>query len=123
MEAAVNLNSNNIVTIMLHYSVSSVSGDSSAFSTTSSTVAHLKNCYFVEEFALLSFNRSLCNFLGSAGQPAVKVDNEFKVMRVVVHPSSPEVFLCGGYSSTVKAWDSRSCKVTFITLLTADLSF
>ncbi|XP_039897872.1 WD repeat-containing protein 25 [Simochromis diagramma] len=45
------------------------------------------------------------------GQPTVKVDNEFKVMCAAVHPSNPEVFLCGGYSSAVKAWDSRSCKV------------
>ncbi|XP_075964293.1 WD repeat-containing protein 25 isoform X1 [Anarhichas minor] len=45
------------------------------------------------------------------GQQVVKLDNQFKVMRVVPHPSSPEVFLCGGHSSTVKAWDSRSCKV------------
>ncbi|XP_037342528.2 WD repeat-containing protein 25 isoform X2 [Pungitius pungitius] len=45
------------------------------------------------------------------GQQVVKLDNQFKVMRVVPHPSSPEVFLCGGYSSMVKAWDSRSCKV------------
>ncbi|KAM8915979.1 WD repeat-containing protein 25 isoform 1-T2 [Spinachia spinachia] len=45
------------------------------------------------------------------GQQVVKLDNQFKVMRVVPHPSSPEVFLCGGYSSTVNAWDSRSCKV------------
>ncbi|XP_041828601.1 WD repeat-containing protein 25 [Melanotaenia boesemani] len=45
------------------------------------------------------------------GQQAVKLDNQFKVMCVAVHPSSPEVFLCGGYSSLVKAWDSRSAKV------------
>ncbi|KAF7201680.1 WD repeat-containing protein 25 isoform X1 [Nothobranchius furzeri] len=45
------------------------------------------------------------------GQQAVKVDNQFKVMCVVLHPDSPDVFLCGGYSSVVKAWDSRCCKV------------
>ncbi|KAM7375966.1 hypothetical protein PAMP_005720 [Pampus punctatissimus] len=45
------------------------------------------------------------------GQQVVKLDNQFKVMCVVPHPSSPEIFLTGGYSSTVKAWDSRSCKV------------
>ncbi|XP_041668072.1 WD repeat-containing protein 25 isoform X2 [Cheilinus undulatus] len=45
------------------------------------------------------------------GQQVVKLDNQFKVMCVVLHPSNPEVFLCGGYSSVVKAWDSRSCKV------------
>uniref|UniRef100_A0A3B3TJS4 WD repeat-containing protein 25-like n=1 Tax=Poecilia latipinna TaxID=48699 RepID=A0A3B3TJS4_9TELE len=46
-----------------------------------------------------------------AGQPTVKVDNQFKVMCVVLHPGSPDVFLCGGHSSVVKAWDSRCCKV------------
>ncbi|XP_069008488.1 WD repeat-containing protein 25 [Embiotoca jacksoni] len=45
------------------------------------------------------------------GQQAAKLDNHFKVMCVALHPSNPEVFLCGGYSSAVKAWDSRSCKV------------
>ncbi|XP_028251460.1 WD repeat-containing protein 25 [Parambassis ranga] len=45
------------------------------------------------------------------GKRAVKLDNQFRVMCVAVHPSHPEVFLCGGYSSMVKAWDSRSCKV------------
>ncbi|KAK5857515.1 hypothetical protein PBY51_010755 [Eleginops maclovinus] len=45
------------------------------------------------------------------GQQVVKLDNQFKVMCAVLHPSNPEVFLCGGYSSMVKAWDSRSCKV------------
>ncbi|XP_037602366.1 WD repeat-containing protein 25 isoform X1 [Sebastes umbrosus] len=45
------------------------------------------------------------------GQQVVKLDNQFKVMCAVPHPSNPEVFLCGGYSSMVKAWDSRSCKV------------
>ncbi|XP_007561132.1 WD repeat-containing protein 25 [Poecilia formosa] len=45
------------------------------------------------------------------GQPTVKVDNQFKVMCVVLHPGSPDVFLCGGHSSVVKAWDSRCCKV------------
>ncbi|KAM7403191.1 hypothetical protein PAMA_003897 [Pampus argenteus] len=45
------------------------------------------------------------------GQQVVKLDNQFKVMCVVPHPSSPEIFLTGGHSSTVKAWDSRSCKV------------
>ncbi|XP_061897510.1 WD repeat-containing protein 25 [Entelurus aequoreus] len=45
------------------------------------------------------------------GQQIVRSDNQFKVMCVASHPSNPEVFLCGGYSSVVKAWDSRSCKV------------
>ncbi|XP_071752937.2 WD repeat-containing protein 25 [Centroberyx gerrardi] len=45
------------------------------------------------------------------GQQIVKVDNQFKIMCVAPHPSDREVFLCGGYSSVVKAWDSRICKV------------
>ncbi|XP_078796720.1 WD repeat-containing protein 25 isoform X2 [Oryzias latipes] len=45
------------------------------------------------------------------GQQTVKLNNEFKVMCVALHPSNPSVVLCGGYSSAVKAWDSRSCKV------------
>ncbi|KAM3871226.1 LOW QUALITY PROTEIN: WD repeat-containing protein 25 [Diretmus argenteus] len=45
------------------------------------------------------------------GQQIVKVDNQFKVMCVAFQPSDQEVFLCGGYSSVVKAWDSRICKV------------
>ncbi|XP_061650947.1 uncharacterized protein wdr25 isoform X3 [Phyllopteryx taeniolatus] len=45
------------------------------------------------------------------GHPIVKADNQFKLMCVVLHPSNPEVFLCGGYSSVVNAWDSRCCKV------------
>ncbi|XP_028995462.1 WD repeat-containing protein 25 [Betta splendens] len=45
------------------------------------------------------------------GQQIVKLDNQFKVMCAVLHPSHPDVFLCGGHSSAVKAWDSRSCKV------------
>lgn len=45
------------------------------------------------------------------GQRIVKLDNQFKVICAALHPSNPEVFLCGGYSSVVKAWDSRSCKM------------
>ena len=46
-----------------------------------------------------------------AAQPVVKLDAQFRVMCVAVHPSQPEVFLCGGYSPAVKAWDLRSAKV------------
>ncbi|XP_053291175.1 WD repeat-containing protein 25 [Pleuronectes platessa] len=45
------------------------------------------------------------------GQQKVKFDNQFKVMCAVLHPSSPDVFLCGGHSSVVNAWDSRSSKM------------
>lgn len=54
--------------------------------------------------------------LSCAGQALVTCDSQFRVMCVAVHPSSPEVFLCGGYSSAVKAWDSRCCKVKPINL-------
>ncbi|XP_076021671.1 WD repeat-containing protein 25 [Genypterus blacodes] len=47
----------------------------------------------------------------NTGQRIVKVDNQFKVMCAVLQPSNPDVFLCGGYSSSVKAWDSRCCKM------------
>ncbi|KAK2825966.1 hypothetical protein Q5P01_020180 [Channa striata] len=45
------------------------------------------------------------------GQQIVKLGNQFKVMCAVLHPSNPDVFLCGGYSSVVQAWDSRSSKM------------
>lgn len=47
----------------------------------------------------------------SSGQQIVKVGNQFKVMCLAVQPNDPEVFLCGGYSAEVKAWDARTCKV------------
>lgn len=53
----------------------------------------------------------------SAGQGLATFDNRFRVMCVAVHPGSPEVFLCGGYSAAVKAWDSRCSKVKLINLL------
>ncbi|XP_029972911.1 WD repeat-containing protein 25 [Salarias fasciatus] len=45
------------------------------------------------------------------GQPAVTVDTSFRVMCVAVVPGRPDVFLCGGYSPAVQAWDTRCCKV------------
>ncbi|XP_056152193.1 WD repeat-containing protein 25 isoform X1 [Lampris incognitus] len=45
------------------------------------------------------------------GQQIVKLDNQFKLMCVALHPTDRDVFLCGGYSSVVNAWDSRNCKV------------
>lgn len=63
-----------------------------------------------------------CLFL-SAGQGLATFDNQFRVMCVAVHPGSPEVFLCGGYSTAVKAWDSRCSKVNLINLLWEDSSF
>ncbi|XP_068194650.1 WD repeat-containing protein 25 [Antennarius striatus] len=58
-----------------------------------------------------SFDNSAVITDVETGQQVVRLDNQFKVMCAVLHPSSPEVFLCGGYSSVVKAWDSRSSKV------------
>lgn len=66
--------------------------------------------------AALIFFFSLSYFFFSAGGQIVKLDNQFKVMCVALHPSSPDVFLCGGYSSMVKAWDSRCSKVKVINL-------
>lgn len=57
-------------------------------------------------------------FFSSAGQQVGRFDNQFKVMCLGSHPSIPETFLCGGYSSVVKAWDSRCSKVRLIKLLT-----
>lgn len=78
---------------------------------------------YIQKEVLIFFSLSYLHFFSSAGQQVVRLDNQFKVMCVVPHPSSPEVFLCGGYSSTVKAWDSRSSKVKLINLLRDDLSF
>lgn len=64
----------------------------------------------------MNLSLSLSYSFLSAGQQVVRLGNQFKVMCVVLHPSSPDVFLCGGYSSVVKAWDSRSSKVKLINL-------
>lgn len=57
-------------------------------------------------------------FFVCVGQQIAKLDNQSKVMCTVLHPSNPDIFLCGGYSPVVKAWDSRSCKVRLINLPT-----
>ncbi|CAL8273216.1 unnamed protein product [Merluccius merluccius] len=44
------------------------------------------------------------------GQQVMKVDNQFKVMCVAPRPGDEQVFLCGGYSPVVKAWDARLSK-------------
>ncbi|XP_049595520.1 WD repeat-containing protein 25 isoform X1 [Syngnathus scovelli] len=58
-----------------------------------------------------SFDNSAAVTDVETGQRIIKADNQFKVMCVVSHPANSEVFLCGGYSSTVNAWDARCCKV------------
>ncbi|XP_072545960.1 WD repeat-containing protein 25 [Salminus brasiliensis] len=45
------------------------------------------------------------------GQVVAKMENQFKVTCLAFQPSDPCVFLCGGFSAEVKAWDSRSCQV------------
>lgn len=76
----------------------------------------------VKDISISSFKGCFFSLL-FAGKQAVKSDNQFRVMCVAMHPSHPEVFMCGGYSSMVKAWDSRSGKVKLINLLIAHLSF
>ncbi|XP_058255632.1 WD repeat-containing protein 25 [Hemibagrus wyckioides] len=45
------------------------------------------------------------------GQAVARVDNQFKVTCLAFQPSDPALFLCGGFSSEVKAWDFRTCKM------------
>ncbi|XP_052009456.1 WD repeat-containing protein 25 [Xyrauchen texanus] len=58
-----------------------------------------------------SFDGSVALTDVETGKTVVKMENEFKVGCVAPRPSDPDVFLCGGFSSEVKAWDTRSCKV------------
>ncbi|XP_058848075.1 WD repeat-containing protein 25 isoform X1 [Acipenser ruthenus] len=45
------------------------------------------------------------------GQRLAELRNEFRVCCLALQPRDPHVFLCGGFSSEVKAWDCRSCQV------------
>ncbi|XP_076155805.1 WD repeat-containing protein 25 [Alosa pseudoharengus] len=45
------------------------------------------------------------------GSEVVKVRNQFKVSCLALQPADPDVFLCGGFSPEVKAWDARSSKM------------
>lgn len=67
--------------------------------------------YIPKDSLIFPFSPSAFHFLSSAGQQVGRFDNQFKVMCLASHPSGPEMFLCGGYSSVVKAWDSRCGKV------------
>ncbi|KAK7905059.1 hypothetical protein WMY93_017666 [Mugilogobius chulae] len=58
-----------------------------------------------------SFDKSAALTDVETGHSLVKLDVQSRVMCVSVHPSQPEVVLCGGYSPAVKAWDTRSAKV------------
>ncbi|XP_053131120.1 WD repeat-containing protein 25 isoform X1 [Hemicordylus capensis] len=37
--------------------------------------------------------------------------SEFRISTLEFHPLDPNVFICGGFSPEVKAWDIRTCKV------------
>ncbi|XP_001374333.3 WD repeat-containing protein 25 [Monodelphis domestica] len=37
--------------------------------------------------------------------------NEFRISTVKFNPNDPNIFLCGGFSPEIKAWDTRNCKV------------
>ncbi|MBN3298814.1 WDR25 protein, partial [Amia calva] len=45
------------------------------------------------------------------GQQVSSLNSQFKVTSLAIQPSDPNVFLCGGFSAEVKAWDLRSSKV------------
>ncbi|XP_073683188.1 WD repeat-containing protein 25 [Garra rufa] len=45
------------------------------------------------------------------GKTIAQMENGFKVCCVAPRPSEPDVFLCGGFSSEVRAWDARCRKV------------
>lgn len=57
-----------------------------------------------------SFDNSAAVTDVETGQQVVKVDCRFKVMCVALRPGDEQVFLCGGYSPVVKAWDTRLAK-------------
>uniref|UniRef100_H3A7P1 WD repeat domain 25 n=1 Tax=Latimeria chalumnae TaxID=7897 RepID=H3A7P1_LATCH len=38
-------------------------------------------------------------------------NSDFKVSCLKFHPTNSNVFLCGGFSSVIKAWDTRSCQI------------
>ncbi|MGH0182502.1 UNVERIFIED_CONTAM: hypothetical protein FKN15_027244 [Acipenser sinensis] len=48
------------------------------------------------------------------GQRLAELRNEFRVCCLALQPRDPHVFLCGGFSSEVKAWDCRSCQVNIL---------
>ncbi|XP_062863690.1 WD repeat-containing protein 25 [Trichomycterus rosablanca] len=55
-----------------------------------------------------SFDNAACVTDVETGQVITRVDNQCRVTCVAVQPSDPAVFLCGGFSPEVKAWDSRT---------------
>ncbi|TSO67452.1 WD repeat-containing protein 25 [Bagarius yarrelli] len=48
------------------------------------------------------------------GQVVARMENQFKVTCLAFQPTDPTLFLSGGFSSEIMAWDSRTCKVVRI---------
>ncbi|XP_042725617.1 WD repeat-containing protein 25 [Lagopus leucura] len=46
------------------------------------------------------------------GRQIISSKNEFRISTLKFHPTDSNVFICGGFSPEVKAWDIRICKVT-----------
>nr|XP_020649246.1 WD repeat-containing protein 25 [Pogona vitticeps]XP_020649247.1 WD repeat-containing protein 25 [Pogona vitticeps] len=45
------------------------------------------------------------------GTQTFSIRNEFRISTLMFHPLDPNIFICGGFSPEVKAWDMRSSKV------------
>ncbi|XP_073205748.1 WD repeat-containing protein 25 isoform X1 [Lepidochelys kempii] len=45
------------------------------------------------------------------GTQVFSSNNEFRISTLKFHLSEPNIFICGGFSPEVKAWDIRNCKV------------
>lgn len=46
------------------------------------------------------------------GKQIFSSKNEFRISALKFHPTDSNIFVCGGFSPEVKAWDVRTCKVT-----------
>nr|XP_033807437.1 WD repeat-containing protein 25 isoform X2 [Geotrypetes seraphini] len=44
------------------------------------------------------------------GKPLFSSENEFKISTLKFHPTDRNVFVCGGFSPSIRAWDIRDCK-------------
>ncbi|XP_030071164.1 WD repeat-containing protein 25 isoform X2 [Microcaecilia unicolor] len=45
------------------------------------------------------------------GKQLFSSENEFKISTLKFHPIDRNVFVCGGFSPSIRAWDIRDCKV------------
>nr|XP_009673791.1 PREDICTED: WD repeat-containing protein 25 [Struthio camelus australis] len=45
------------------------------------------------------------------GKQIFSSKNEFRISTLKFHPAESNIFICGGFSPEVKAWDIRNCKV------------